>query len=154
MAKSKRQLLRPEDASSWEEFQARSVIEQAECRGSTGTNRNIGLTLLAVIPGFGAILFWGSFALTFNSASAPDGTTGTALARWPLFVLAVICTGLFVWVFGKVMRQGVRGSRRYMELDRLRKEWRARAERGEIPQTAPGGPKVWRDEMEAEAQGT
>jgi len=59
---------------------------------------------------------------------------------------------LLIWLFGKVMRRGVSGSKRYMELDRLRKEWQAKAERGEIPQTTPGGPKVWRDELEPEAR--
>jgi hypothetical protein len=39
-------------------------------------------------------------------------------------------------------------------LDRLSKEWQARAERGEIPQTTPGGPRVWQNEVEAETQGT
>jgi len=55
---------------------------------------------------------------------------------------------------GSVMRRGVRGSRRYTLLDRLRKDWQARAERGEIPQTTPSGPKVWQNEVEAETQGT
>jgi hypothetical protein len=43
------------------------------------------------------------------------------------------------------------GSKRYVELDRLREEWQAKAERGEIPQTTPGGPRIWRDEAEAGA---
>jgi hypothetical protein len=37
-----------------------------------------------------------------------------------------------------------------MKLSRLRKEWRAKAERGEIPRTSPDGIKVWRDELESE----
>jgi hypothetical protein len=50
--------------------------------------------------------------------------------------------------FMKGMRRGVRGTKRYRELGRLSKEWRARADRGEIPLTTPGGITVWRDELD------
>jgi hypothetical protein len=142
MADRKRQLLRPEDATSLEEFEARSTMEQIMLRGSTGSWKNIGRIVISAVPGFGALIFWIGVAIANNAG------------RWLLLAFALICTGLFSWGFGGVMRKGVRGSRRYMQLDRLRSEWQARAERGEIPQTTPGGPKVWRDEMEAEAQGT
>ncbi|HYZ55757.1 MAG TPA: hypothetical protein VE733_19965 [Streptosporangiaceae bacterium] len=142
MADRNRKLLRPEDATSWEEFQARSVIEQAQCRGSTGSWKDIGRIVISAVPGFGALIFW------IGVGTAHDA------GRWFLLILALICTGLFSWGFGGVMRKGWRGSRRYMELDRLRKEWQAKAERGEIPQTTTGGPKVWQDEVEAETQGT
>ena len=133
MTDQKRELLRPEEATSFEEFQARSIIEQAECRGSTGSWRKIGQTSLGAVFASGAILFWGAFALTDDAG------------QWLLLVFALICTGLFTWLFGGVMRTGVRGSRRYYQLGKLRKEWQARAERGEIPLTSPEGPKVWRD---------
>jgi hypothetical protein len=133
MADQNRELLRPEDATSWEEFQARSIIEQAQCRGSNSSWKKIGQTLLSVIPGSGAILFWAAFAITHDGG------------QWLLLVFAVICTGVFAWLFGGVMRTGIHGTRRYYELDRLRKEWQARAQRGEIPETSPDGPKVWRD---------
>jgi hypothetical protein len=54
----------------------------------------------------------------------------------------------FLRIFGRIELRGVRGSKRYMQLDRLSKEWQARARRGEIPETRPGGPKVWRDELD------
>jgi hypothetical protein len=134
MADQERELLRPEDASSFEEFQARSIIEQAQCRGSTGTWKNIGLSALSGLLALVAILTWYGFA------TEPD------VGRWGMLVIALISSGLLIWAFGGVMRTGVRGSRRYYQLDRLRKQWQARAERGEIPQTSPGGPKVWSDE--------
>lgn len=140
MADGKREMLRPEDATSWEEFQARCTVEQAQCRGSTGSWKNIGLSALSGLLVLVAITFWYIVAVTPGAG------------RWVMAVVALIPTGLLIWVFGGVMRQGVRGSRRYVELDRLRKQWQARAERGEIPQTTPGGPKVWRDELEPEAR--
>jgi hypothetical protein len=42
----------------------------------------------------------------------------------------------------------VRGSKRYLQLDRLSKDWQARAGSGEIPETRPGGPKIWRDQLD------
>ncbi len=141
MADHKRTLLRPEDASSWEEFQARSTVEQAQCRAATSSWRDIGLSVLSAFFILIAIFFW------YVVATTPGP------ARWMGLVFALITTGVVVWALGKVMRRGVRGSRRYVQLDRLREEWHARAERGEIPQTTPGGPKVWQDEAEAEATG-
>jgi hypothetical protein len=142
MARRDRELLRPEDATSWEEFQARCTVEQAQCRAANSSNKAIGQTVLAAPFGLGAILFWAGVAMDHDAG------------RWFLLLFALICTGLFVWIFGKVMRRGFGGSKRYMELSRLSKEWQAKAERGEIPQSTPGGPKVWRDELEPEARGT
>lgn len=142
MARRDRELLRPEDATSWEEFQARSTIEQAQCRAVNGSWKDIGRIVISAVPGFGALIFWIGVAMAHNAG------------RWFLLVFALICTGLFSWGFGGVMRKGVRGSRRYMQLDRLREEWQARVERGEVPQTTPGGPKVWQDEAKAEVTGT
>jgi hypothetical protein len=135
MASPHRELLRPEDATSWEEFQARATIEQARCRGSNGSWSAIGRTVLAAACAFVAILAWGTMGFTHGSA------------KWVVLPFALIFTGLAVWIFGTVMRRGVGGSKRYSQLTRLSKEWQAKAERGEIPQTTPGGPKVWRDEL-------
>ena len=69
-------------------------------------------------------------------------------------MLALVFTLLFLRIFGRIELRGARGSKRYMQLDRLSKDWQARAARGEIPQTTPGGPKVFRDQLgEANAQG-
>ncbi len=138
----KRELLRPEHATSWEEFQARSAIEQEECRDLMGSWRHVGLIFLSVLPGSAAMAFWYVVAHTY----------GTALVT--ALLIAVICTALFAWPFGTVMRAGVRRCRRYMELDHLRTEWQARARRGEIPESAPGGPQVWRGQATAGATGT
>lgn len=134
MTQHERELLRPEDATSWEEFKARCMVAQA--RTQSGSWKDIILILVSVIPGFSAIAFWYVVA----------HTSGTALVM--ALIIAVICTGLFAWPFGIVMRKGARGARRYMELSRLRKQWQARATRGQIPLTTPGGPKVWRDELD------
>ena len=139
MTRSHRELLRPEDATSWEEFQARCTIEQAQCRGVNGSNKAIGQTLLSGVIGFAALFAWGTMAFTPGAA------------KWVLLVFALLLTGLFVRLFGKVMRRGFGGSKRYVQLTRLSKEWQAKAERGEIPQATPGGPKIWRDELAPEA---
>jgi hypothetical protein len=136
MARRDRKLLRPEDATSWEEFQARCTVEQAQCRAVNSSNKSIGQALLAGLFAFGAILFWGG--MTFAQGTG----------KWPLLVLALIFTWLFVRYFSRGIRRGFGGSKRYMQLTRLSKEWQARAERGEIPQTTPGGSKVWQDELE------
>lgn len=140
MADVKREVLRVEDSTSWEEFQARCTAEQAQRRGSTGSRKNIGLSALSGLLVLMAIAMW------YLVAATPGG------GRWAMVVMALVPTGLLIWAFGVVMRPRFRGSRRYAELDRLRKEWQARAERGEIPQATPGGPKVWRDELEREVR--
>jgi hypothetical protein len=136
MAKRDRRLLRPEDATSWEEFQARCTVEQAQCRAANSSWRAIGQAVFVGVFAIVVIFFWFVVATT----SGP--------ARWAGLAFALITTWIELWVFGKGMRRGFGGSKRYMELSRLQKEWQTRAERGQIPQTSPGGPKVWRDELE------
>jgi hypothetical protein len=143
MAKRERELLRPEDSTSWEEFQARCTVEQAQCRAANSSGKAIGQTFLASLFGFGAILFWGAGVEAIHAHS-----WGAMII---LLVFALVFTWLFLRTFGKVMRRGLGGSRRYMELSRLSREWQARAERGEIPMSTPGGAKVWRDELEPKA---
>lgn len=131
-----RALFRPEDATSLEEFQARRVAEQAQIRAMHSSWKSIGRIILSSLLASAAILFWVGVA------------GGTGSGRWVLLVLAVACTALFVRIFGRIEFRGVRGSRRYLQLDRLSKEWQARAARGEIPQSTPGGPRVWQDERD------
>jgi hypothetical protein len=137
-----RELLRPEDATSLEEFQARRMVEQADIRALNSSWKDIGRIILSAILAFAAFACWGAMAL------------GTGSGKWVLLVLAIVCTVLFFRIFGRIELRGLRGSKRFMQLDRLSKEWQARAARGEIPQTTPGGPKVFRDQLgEANARG-
>jgi hypothetical protein len=137
-----RELLRPEDATSLEEFQARRIVEQAQLRALNSSWKDIGRILLSSVLGFGAIIFWVGVATVHNAGT------------WFLLVFALICTGLFIRIFGRIELRGARGTKRYLQLDRLSKDWQARAGRGEIPQVTPGGPRVWRDELETENKGT
>jgi hypothetical protein len=130
-----RQLLRPEDATSLEEFQARRIVEQAQIRGMNGSWKRIGAILLSSLICFAAIFCWVGVG------------TGHGGVRWFFLVLALGFTLWFLRIFGKIELRGVRGSKRYMQLNGLSKEWQARAQRGEIPETTPGGPKVLRDEL-------
>lgn len=132
-----RELLPPEDATSLDEFQARRIVEQAQIRGMNGSWKRIGTILLSGLICFAAIFCWaGAFVGGFHGVS------------WFFLVLAVGLTLWFLRMFGRIELRGVRGSKRYMQLDRLSKDWQSRAARGEIPQTKPGGPKVWRDELD------
>jgi hypothetical protein len=136
MTAHKRELLRPEDATSLEEFQARRVVEQARIRGMNGSWKRIGAILLSGLIGFVAIFCWVGVGI------------GQGGVRWFFLVLALGFTFWFLRIFGKIELRGVRGSKRYLQLNRLSKEWQARAQRGEIPAAAPGGPKVWRDQLD------
>lgn len=136
-----RELLRPEDAASLEEFQARRIVEQAQIRAMHSSWKDIGLIILSGFIAAAATLFWVGVATEHNAGT------------WFMLVFALICTAVFLRIFGRIEFRGVRGSKRYMQLDRLGKEWQAKAARGEVPQTTPGGPKVWRDELdEAESR--
>ena len=136
MAQHDRELLRPEEATSWEEFLARCTAEQARCRAASTSGEALGDMVLAAPLAFGAFLFWAGVAVEHDAG------------RWFLLVVALFFTWLLLQVLGRAIRSGLGGSRRSTELTRLRRQWQARAECGEIPQSTPGGPKVWRDELE------
>ena len=143
MTRHHRDLLRPEDATSLEEFQARRVVEQAQIRALNSSWKAIGRILLSSLIAFAAIAFWAGMALTKGSG------------KWVLLVPAVALTLWFLRIFGKIELRGARGSKRYLQLNRLSKQWQVKADQGEIPQTTAGGPRVWRDELdEANTQGT
>jgi hypothetical protein len=136
MPQGDRELLRPEEAASWEEFLARCTAEQANCRAAGTSGNALGDMVLAAPLAFGAFLFWAGVAVEHDAG------------RWFLLVVALFFTWLLLQVLGRAVHSGVSGSKRHTELSRLRKQWQAMAERGEIPQSTPGGPKVWRDELE------
>jgi hypothetical protein len=136
MTKPDRELLRPEDATSLEEFQARRIVEQAQIRGMNGSWKRIGAILLSSLVCFAAIFCWVGVG------------TGQGGVRWFFLVLALVFTLGFLRIFGRIELRGVRGSKRYMQLNRLSKDWQARARSGEIPEARPGGPKVWRDQLD------
>jgi hypothetical protein len=137
MTPPERRPLRPEDATSLEEFQARRIVEQAQIRAMNSSWKRIGWILLSGVVGFAAIVFWGGMALAKGGGG-----------KWVLLVLAIGATLVFLRMFGRIELRGVRGSKRYVQLDRLSKDWQARARSGEIPETMPGGPKVWRDQLD------
>ncbi len=87
-----------EDAASFEEFAARSSIEQIVICGSTDTWKSIGLMLLSAV--FVAV------ALAAAAVGAHD--RGDLVIR---LVLALIAAWLLGWPFGSVIRAGVRGMR-------------------------------------------
>jgi small-conductance mechanosensitive channel len=138
MAKQERELLRPEDATSMEEFEARCSVDQARSRAANSSWGAIGRILLSSLLTIVDIFFWFVFATTHSAG------------RWVWLVIALAFALIPLRLMGKVVGRGTHGSKRYMELSRLRKQWQEKAARGEIPQTTPGGIKVWRDELETE----
>jgi hypothetical protein len=138
MARKNKDLLRPEDATSLEEFQARKAVEQAQIRGMNSSWKTIGKIVLSSVIAFFAIFAWVGVGTLHNGG------------RWFFLVIAIILTGFFLRIFGRIELRGAGGSKRYVQLNRLDKEWQAKAERGEIPRTTPGGPKVWKDQLEGQ----
>ena len=136
MAQRDRALLPPEEATSWEEFLARCTAEQAQCRAAGTSGNALGDMVLAAPLAFGAFLFWAGVTVEHDAG------------RWFLLMVALFFTWLLLQVLGRAVHSGVSGSKRYTELSRLRKQWQTMVESGEIPQSTPGGPKVWRDELE------
>ena len=57
-----RELLRPEDATSLEEFQARRIVEQAQIRGMHSSWKEIGRILLSSVIVLIDIFFWYAMA--------------------------------------------------------------------------------------------
>src|ERR1700733_6967488 len=64
MTERGRELLPPEEATSWDEFQDRWVIERARYQGTGRTWRETGRLWLSVLPGLAAVVFWVAFALS------------------------------------------------------------------------------------------
>jgi hypothetical protein len=101
-----------------------------------GSWKRIAAILLSSLVCFAAIFCWVGVG------------TGHGGVRWFFLALALAFTLWFLRLFGRIELRGVRGSKRYMQLNRMSKDWQARASSGEIPATAPGGPKVWRDQLD------
>src|ERR1700722_9125495 len=95
-----RELLRPEDATSLEEFQARRIVEQAQLRALNSSWKDIGRMILSGFIALAATLFW------VGVATEHDG------GRWFMLLFALICTGLFIRIFGRIELRGARGTKR------------------------------------------
>lgn len=113
-----RDLPRPEDATTWEDFRARFAAERAVCAPSASPTEARSQAALGLVFGFGAAVFW----------------TGTVLAEgagtWALLVFAVLSTWMFARYFTAGVRRGALGRRRYWKLVCLSALWRVRAADG------------------------
>lgn len=112
-----RELPRPEDATSWEEFRARYAAERAVWGPSASPTEARSQLVLGLVFGFGAAAFW----------------SGTVLAEgagtWALLALAMLSTWMFVRHFTVGARRGALGNKRYWKLVWLSGQWRARVAR-------------------------
>jgi hypothetical protein len=134
MSRDKRVLLRLEDATSWEEFQERYMAElRAEYRRADPPTRWLWM-LAAAGCGLIDLVLW--YAVVH--ASSPGRWIALPFAVFLIFPI-IICLA-----FGPQVGRPV--TDRTRELDAIRDEWKARADRGELPMTTPGGPKVWQDQ--------
>ncbi|HEX6453224.1 MAG TPA: hypothetical protein VF060_27655 [Trebonia sp.] len=117
MTDTHRDLPRPEEATSWEEFQASSAAARAVWGPSASPTEARSQLALGLVFGFGAAVFW----------------TGTALAAgagaWALLLLAALSTWMFARYFTRGVRRGALGTRRYWEVLWLSGQWRARIAR-------------------------
>jgi hypothetical protein len=148
--------LRPEDATTLEEFQARRDAELARL-SAPGAYWKQGIRIAAAIA---VAAFAASYWYRFSQV------TGTE--RWHVLALALLFLTATVSVTSRIRPDVLRGSkRRRGELDRLGAQWHERADRGEVARTtlttlipvldltridgptAPAGPAVSPGSLEA-----
>jgi hypothetical protein len=135
MSKDKRVPLRAEDATSWEEFQARYDAEVAVALRRSESPKKWLWTLAGTVCTLIDLILW----VGVVQWSSPGRWIALPFALFFIFPI-IICIALGpVW-------GGIPIPNRKRELDAVRDDWKARVERGEIPMTTPGGPKVWQDQ--------
>lgn len=132
------ELLHPEDAASWEEFQAHIVATKRQRYGRYAPKTKLAVLVLGLLCGAGALV---SLVVTVIAATH-DHWTAAGIA----FACAVVLDALFMWAYDLVKWPPFAGSKRYKELRVLRKAWQARADRGELQSATPAGPKLRRDD--------
>lgn len=126
--------VRPEDASSYQEFREGADGERASLDGRDSSRRTSLLWLLACLltgPGYLLLLF---------AVRGLPGSWWEWLSGLVLFGPGATSAGVLIW-------QGCRNRRRTRELDRLQREWEDRAERGQARLSRSGRP----DDEQAEA---
>ena len=74
MSRPERELLRPEEATSLEEFQARRIVEQAQIRALNSSWKDIGRIILSGFVALAAILFWGGMAFAKGGGRGRQGS--------------------------------------------------------------------------------
>lgn len=133
----RREVLRPEDATSLEEFQARRAAEVRQLRESSMSWKVISRPYMAGVLGFIDIFLW---YLVARSSGA---------GRWIAVIFALCVAWLALRFLIRSPGRGLPETDRERELNGLAEEWQVKADRGEIPQAAPGGLRIWRDEVES-----
>ena len=116
-----RELLPPEEATSWEEFHDRYLREWSY-RNSRG--RSARSLLTGVV---GMLLIVVAFVFTTYAAARHGQWSQWLGVALPLVIVAMMLTR--AWKLGR------RNGERMRELGRLEQEWQERLERGEIPRT-------------------
>jgi len=119
-----RELLPPEQATSWEEFHDRYLREWSY-RNKRGRSAR---SLLAGIAGM-LLLVVAFVFLTYATGQHHQWW------QWPGVALPVVIVAVML---ARAWRRGRRDGARLKELDRLEQEWQGRLDRGEIPRTRDG----------------
>lgn len=130
MARISRTVLRPEDATSLEELQARCAATRSQSLVIDIPRSVRAQVLLLCGSGSGAAFAWWGIA---------------SQHAWRLFLLmcALMCSMTFLRYLLLLAVWALCTAARHRRLTLLLKQGRAKAERGEIPWTSSDGPKVW-----------
>jgi len=116
--------LRPEDATTLEEFQARRDAELARLGARSAYGKQVFRIVLAIVAAVVDAFYWHRF-------SHASGTE-----RWHVLALALLFLCSTVSAASSVKPDILNGSkRRRGELYRLGAQWQARADRGEVART-------------------
>ena len=116
--------LRPEDATTLEEFQARRNAELARISVPGAYWKQVFRIVLALVAAAIDAFYWHRF----SQASGGE--------RWHVLALALLFACSTVSAASSVKPDILNGSkRRRAELDRLSAQWEARAEAGEVART-------------------
>lgn len=135
MSRDKRVPLRAEDATSWEEFHARYRAElHAEYRRADPPKQWLWMLAAVGVGVIDALLWVGGVV------------QGSSPGRWIALPFAILLIFPIIFFLAMGPQGGLPITPRTRELDAAREEWKARADRGEIPLTTPGGPRVWQDQ--------
>lgn len=116
-----RKLLAPEQATSLEEFTQRANREWAYRNNPGVTPRILAASVTGVLM---AVISFVSLLYALDVQNSWQNWAGFVL---PLVALA--------FLLRRAWRNGRRNGARMRELNRLKQEWQARADRGEIPRT-------------------
>jgi hypothetical protein len=138
MSRKRRTWLPPQEATSFEELQARCAAARTQSLAIDWPWSVPWQVLLVGVFGSGAGFAWWRI-IVHHGMHAWGGL---------ILACALFCSSMFLRFLLLVTAWALCMAMRHWRLNQLLKKWRAKAELGEIPWTSSGAPKVWQDEIE------